>query len=138
MSFSTLPFAKRVSKPWGYELIYTPEGLAYTGKTLMIEKGKRISFQIHDQKVETLILTSGSALIWLEDGSGQIQKIPMELNKGYTVAVGQKHRVEALADSLIFEASLPETGTTTRIEDDYSRPDEDEALRQDPNRGWDK
>jgi mannose-6-phosphate isomerase len=136
MSFNVEPFQQRIEKPWGYEIIYTPEGLAYTGKILMVKKGKKLSFQYHDQKIETLCLFSGHALVWLEDETGEIQKIPMEPFQGYTVEVGQKHRVEAIEDSFILESSLPETGNTIRVEDDYARPDETESLRQEKDRGW--
>ena len=135
-SFTTKPFEQRVEKPWGYEVLFSPEGLAYTSKVLVIKRGKKISFQYHDQKIETLTLFTGEAIVWLENAQGQVEKIPMEPFKGYTVAVGQKHRVEAIQDSFVFESSLPETGTTIRIEDDYSRPDETEQLRTDPTRGW--
>jgi mannose-6-phosphate isomerase-like protein (cupin superfamily) len=134
--FNLEPFKQKVPKPWGYEVIFTPPGLAYTSKLLVINAGKKISFQYHDQKIETMILFKGKALIWLEDKNAQIQKISMELNKGYTVAVGQKHRLEAIEESWIIEGSLPETGTTFRLEDDYARPNETEDLRQDSNRGW--
>jgi hypothetical protein len=48
------------------------------------------------------------------------------------VAVGQRHRLCAAPDqdATIFEASTPEVGVTLRLEDDYARPDETEALRQ--------
>ena len=134
--FSLEPFQKKVPKPWGYELIFSPPGLTYTSKVLVIDAGKKISFQYHDQKIETMTLLRGKALIWLEDKAGEIQKVPMEQYKGYTVAVGQKHRVEAIEESWVVEGSLPETGTTIRLEDDYARPNETEDLRQDPNRGW--
>jgi hypothetical protein len=42
------------------------------------------------------------------------------------VAVWQRHRLCAAPDqdATVFESSTPELGTTVRIEDDYSRPDE--------------
>ena len=56
----------------------------------------------------------------------------MEPGRGYHVAVGQRHRLCAApdADATVFEASLPETGTTYRLEDDYARPNETEELRK--------
>jgi len=134
--FSTTPFQKKVDKPWGYEIIYTPEGLAYAGKILFVRAGKKLSFQYHDEKIETITLFSGKALIWLEDSSGTIQKVPMEQGKGYTIALQQKHRVEAVEDSFILESSVPESGTTFRVEDEYARPNETEDLRKEDNRGW--
>jgi len=136
MLFNLEPFSEKVEKPWGYEIIFTPKDLARTGKLLFVKAGKRLSLQYHDQKEETLCLFSGKALIWLEDSSGQIQKIPMELHKGYTVKPPQKHRIEAMEDSYVVEVSLPEIGTTFRLEDDYARKDETEELRKEENRGW--
>lgn len=137
MRFSLEPFQKKVDKPWGYEIIYTPEGLPYTGKVLVVKPGKRSSIHYHEVKRETLFLFSGSVLLWLEDETGIVQKIPMELFKGYTMQPGQKHRYEALeVESFIMESSEEEKGTTIRVEDDAERPNETEELRQQPNRGW--
>ena len=60
----------------------------------------------------------------------------MELQKGYTITPPQKHRIEAIEDSSIFEVSSPESGTTFRLEDDSARPDETEDVRSKKNRGW--
>ena len=136
MHFNLKPFFERVEKPWGYEIILTSKDCARAGKILHINAGKRLSFQYHDEKEETLTLFSGSATIWLEDEKGEIQKIPMELKKGYQITPPQKHRVEAILDSDIFEVSSPETGNTFRLEDDHSRPHETEDLRKQKNRGW--
>lgn len=136
MPYSITPHQQKIVKPWGYEVIYSPEGSAQTGKVLSIKAGKRLSLQYHDQKSETLCLLDGQALIWLEDADGQLKKIPMEKEKGYHVTPGQKHRLEALADSLVIEVSDPEKGNTFRVSDDYSRPDESESLRASENRGW--
>ena len=56
----------------------------------------------------------------------------MQPGVGYHVAVGQRHRLCAPpdADVTVFEASTPEAGITLRLEDDYARPDETEALRR--------
>ena len=54
----------------------------------------------------------------------------METEKGYTVKVGQRHRLHAVTDCSVFEVSLPEIGTTYRLEDDYSRPHETEQVRE--------
>lgn len=135
-NFVTAPFAERIEKPWGYEIHYTPKHLARTGKILFIKVGKKPSFQYHDGKEETICLFSGKALIWLENSQGEIERIPMELQKGYTVLPMQKHRLEALEDSFLLEASSAETGTTVRLEDDYKRSDETEKVRGQKNRGW--
>ncbi len=122
--YKTEPYFKRIDKPWGYEIKFTPDDFAHTGKILFIEAGKKFSFQYHDQKEEVLFLFSGKAIIWIENKDGETEKNPMLLKQGYLIKPGQKHRVEAIDDTTIFEVSDPETGTTFRLEDDYQRDDE--------------
>jgi mannose-6-phosphate isomerase len=136
MEFTLEPYQQRVEKPWGFEIILNPPEAPFTGKIMSVQAGKRWSLHYHDQKQETICLFSGKALLWVEDTNGNIQKVAMEPQKGYFITPGQKHRVEALEDTLIFEASMPEIGTTVRLEDDYARKNETETDRIDPNRGW--
>ena len=135
-SFTNQPYLKKVEKPWGYELIFTPDNLPYTGKIMHIEAGKRLSLQVHDTKQESYWLASGECNLVIENTQGEMEIINMEKGKGYTMMIGQKHRHQAVTDCDVFEVSTPENGNTYRLEDDYSRPTETEELRRDPNRGW--
>lgn len=134
--FSTEGYSKRVEKPWGYELIFTPQGQPYTGKIMHINAGKRQSLQYHDQKQETYFLAAGRGGVIIENKDGQMETIEFENGKGYSTHVGQKHRLFGINDCDIWEVSTPETGTTHRLEDDYHRDDETEEMRKEPNRGW--
>lgn len=134
--FSNAPFVKKVPKPWGYELIFTPDGLSYTGKLMHVKAGTRQSLQVHDSKVETYYLGSGRGGVIIENSKGEMEEVEFEKGKGYTTQVGQKHRIFGITDCDVLEFSTPELGTTYRLEDDYSRPDETEEVRKDPNRGW--
>lgn len=134
--FKNPPFIKRVEKPWGYELIFTPETCPYTGKIMHVNAGTRQSLQIHDKKQETYFLASGKGGAIIENDKGELEKIEFEPGKGYTTMVGQKHRIFAITDCDIWEVSTPELGNTYRLEDDYARPTETEEMRKDPNRGW--
>lgn len=136
MAFSVKPQQELVEKPWGREMIYTAPGSAHTGKILEVRAGCRLSLQYHDEKSETMSLVSGRAMIWLENGQGEIEHFEMEQGKGYAVVPGQKHRLEALTDCVVIEVSDPEKGNTFRIDDDYKRPDESEQTRSQANRGW--
>lgn len=135
-TFSITPFQKRVEKPWGYEIIWTPDDAPATGKLLHIQAGKRLSLQYHDIKRETLYLASGKAVITLSNQNDTPIEISMEPNKGYCVLPGQVHRIRAVTDSDIFESSTPEMGNTVRIEDDAGRSTETEEMRKMVNRGW--
>jgi len=124
------PYSKEIQKPWGKEIIITDPNQNRVGKIIYVVGGNKLSLQYHDQKEETLCLFSGKALIWLETKKDSIEKIPMQKNKGYFIAPGTKHRIEAIEDSVIFEVSSPEIGTTFRIEDDYGRSSETEESRR--------
>ncbi len=126
-------FVKRVEKPWGHEIHFTPDNLPYMCKILHIETGKRLSLQYHDQKTESWYLLKGKVTIIL-DG----EEINMEPGLGYTTQANQKHRLIGVLDSDVLEVSTPEIGNTFRLEDDYNRPTETEEVRKDPNRGWNK
>lgn len=134
--FHTVPYVKRVEKPWGYELIFTEDDLPYTGKIMHINAGKRQSLQIHDKKQETYLLLNGKGGVIVENSKGEMDQIEFEPNKGYMTMVGQKHRLFAITDCDICEFSTPELGTTYRLEDDFNRGNETDEVRKDPNRGW--
>lgn len=134
--FSVKPNRQKINKPWGYELILTPPDSPVTGKVLHLNKGCRFSLQYHDEKIETLTLISGKALIILEDEKGDLKEIEMELFKGYFIKPFQKHRCKGIIDCDIFETSTKEKGNTFRLEDDYQRGTETEDVRKLPNRGY--
>ena len=128
--FSVQPIVQKIEKPWGHELILTPEDAPVTGKILHLNKGARFSFQYHDQKEETLCLIKGQAKIILEDKDGEIKETEMEPMKGYHIRPFQKHRCQGITDCDILEASTKEKGNTVRLEDDYKRGTETEEIRQ--------
>jgi len=130
-NFSLTGQARRIEKPWGFEILLSPPDAPYTAKLIHVRAGKRLSLQIHDTKVETQTLVGGRGVLVLEGEDGTLHEIDMQPGLGYHVAVGQRHRLCASADedATVFEASTPETGTTFRLADDYARPDETETLR---------
>jgi mannose-6-phosphate isomerase len=130
--FSLAPRGRRVDKPWGYELLLSPEDAPYTAKLIHVRAGRRLSLQLHDVKVETQTLVAGRATLVLEGPDGRLHEVAMEPGVGYHIAVGQRHRLCAALDedAVVCEASTPELGTTYRLADDYSRPDETAALRR--------
>lgn len=134
--FSNEPFARRIEKPWGYELLFTPPDKGYAGKLLHVLAGHRLSLQVHDEKHETIMLLRGRAVLQADDQQGELVTIAMELDTGYSNVPGQRHRLLAIEDSDFVEASTPESGTTYRLEDDHGRSHETEEVRASLNRGW--
>lgn len=123
-TFTTNPYVRKINKPWGYEIHWVPEGMPYMGKLLHIEGGKRLSLQVHDQKQESYWLINGECNLIMDNEKGELSTIQMVKGKGYTTRVGQRHRHQAVTDCDIIEVSMPESGNTWRLEDDFARPDE--------------
>ena len=113
-----------VQKPWGQEIVLTTSDLPYTSKLLIFKAGQRLSLQYHDSKTETLTLISGQAKIQSGLDKENLTTANMTLNTGYTIQATTLHRIEAVTDCTVVEASTPEIGTTFRLEDDYGRTDE--------------
>ncbi len=134
--FSTTGFAKRVEKPWGWELLWTPQNLPYAGKILHITQGARLSLQAHDEKQESWLLLNGQAKVLWDDNLGNLVETELRTDEGFSCHIGQRHRLVGVSDCDVLEVSTPELGTTYRIEDDYARQDETEEVRNSPNRGW--
>ncbi len=128
--FSNSPYVRRVEKPWGYEIIFTSPDLPYTGKIIHVQAGKRLSLQAHDKKQESWILKNGRAKVVWDNDKSELIETELEEGRGFTCAIGQRHRLVGITDCDIFEVSTPEIGTTYRLEDDYKRSDETEQMRK--------
>lgn len=129
-SFNNSPFVKKIEKPWGYEIHWVPENKPYMGKILHINKGKRLSLQVHDKKQESWFILSGRAKVVWDNDQGELIETELEQGKGYSCQISQRHRLAGITDCDVLEVSTPEIGTTYRLEDDYKRPDETEELRK--------
>ena len=109
----------RVEKPWGYKLHWARTD-RYVGKIIHVTKGHALSLQYHNVKDETIFLWSGKILFEIEiDGT----LTGREMAPGDAVHITPKtvHRMTALEDSDILEASTPELQDVVRIEDRYGR-----------------
>lgn len=123
-NFSTDSYAQRVEKPWGYELHWVRDDAPYMGKIIHINAGARLSLQLHDEKQESWLVMNGQAAVIWEDSSGALIQTLLQPGQGYSTKLGQRHRLIGITDCDIVEVSTPELGTTWRLEDDYSRPNE--------------
>lgn len=128
-NFSQAAYARKISKPWGWEIHWVPASAPYMGKVLHINAGSRLSLQIHDEKQESWFIIAGKAKVIWENNKGELTETVLKPGMGYSTSIGQKHRLVGITDCDIVEVSTPEKGTTWRLEDDYSRPDETEQQR---------
>lgn len=111
---------RRVPKPWGEELIWALTD-RYCGKILVIETGRRLSLQYHEQKDESIWVLSGRLLLHLEDDAGEMTSRELGPGEGARVEVGRRHRYEALERVELLEVSTPEIDDVVRLSDDYGR-----------------
>ncbi len=111
--------AKTIEKPWGYEILYAHTD-KYAGKILFVKKGKRLSYQYHEKKDETMFIFKGKVRMTLEK-NGERKEVIFEEGDSIHFPPLTKHRVEAIEDSYILEVSTPELDDVVRIEDDFGR-----------------
>jgi mannose-6-phosphate isomerase len=114
----TLP--RRVEKPWGHELIWAHTD-RYVGKLLIIETGKRLSFQYHEAKDEWIHVLEGRLLLSLENDAGVVEDRELGPGDGARVQVGRRHRYTSLERATLIEASTPELEDVVRLSDDFGR-----------------
>ena len=112
--------SRRVEKPWGHEEIWA-ETDRYVGKILVIETGRRLSFQYHEVKDEWIRVLSGRLLLTLEDDRGEIVERELGPGEAAHVAPLRRHRYAAIERAELIEVSTPELTDVVRLEDDFGR-----------------
>ncbi|HET9173959.1 MAG TPA: hypothetical protein VFN56_01615 [Candidatus Saccharimonadales bacterium] len=123
-------YARRVDKPWGYEVHWVPANAPYMGKIIHINAGARLSLQLHDEKQESWLLMRGKAAVIWENETGELVETELQPGVGYCTQLGQRHRLKGITECDVVEVSTPELGTTWRLEDDYARPNETPEQRK--------
>lgn len=112
--------AKRVEKPWGYELIWAHTD-RYVGKLIVIEAGRRLSLQYHEKKDESVLVVRGRMRLHLEDEGGTLRVHELGPGDHCRVPVGKRHRFEAVERVEVVEVSTPELDDVVRLSDDFGR-----------------
>jgi mannose-6-phosphate isomerase len=111
---------RRIDKPWGYELIWA-ETDRYVGKILHVNAGHALSLQYHERKDETIHLLRGNMRFWVGPSVEKLAEVPLPQGESVRITPGTVHRMEAVTDIDILEASTPELDDVIRLEDRYGR-----------------
>ena len=111
---------RRVEKPWGYELIWAHTD-RYVGKILHVKAGHALSLQYHERKDETIHLLRGQLRFFAGPSPEELREITLREGDSYRVTVGTVHRMQAVTDVDILEASTPDLDDVVRLEDRYGR-----------------
>jgi mannose-6-phosphate isomerase len=113
--------ARRVDKPWGWELIWA-ETDRYAGKVLFVRAGESLSLQFHRVKDEAWFVQSGRTKLELgKAGEAVLSEEIVAAPAYFRFEPGTVHRVTALDDTTIIEVSTPELDDVVRLEDRYGR-----------------
>jgi len=133
---------KKVTKHWGYELWIADGSVTpYASKRILFKAGNRTSLQVHEYKIETNYVLSGTGILhrsrepldiakFLEQGmtSKQVEAYEytferIDLKEGvvFNVTPGYVHRVIATTDLEFMETSTTELDDVIRLQDDGGR-----------------
>jgi quercetin dioxygenase-like cupin family protein len=111
---------RRVEKPWGHELIWA-ETDQYVGKVLHIKAGEALSIQYHRVKDETIHLLSGEMHFFAGPSEEEIERVDLSRGESFRVRPGTVHRMVAVSDCDVLEASTPHLDDVVRLGDRYGR-----------------
>lgn len=116
---------KYVQKPWGFELwLSNATDMPFALKIIHIKAGNKTSLQYHEKKIECNCLIEGTAIVhYKNEESGEITTTKLEAGNIIRVWPPTIHRVEAVTDIVLVEASTSELDDVIRLSDDYARPD---------------
>jgi mannose-6-phosphate isomerase len=116
--------SEQVVKPWGHEEIFALVEGSYIGKLLFVNAGQSLSLQYHHEKDETIALVSGQVEIDLGTSADTLSAVSLTPGDSVHVLPGMLHRLRAIKDSVLVEASTADPGwreDVVRIEDRYGR-----------------
>jgi mannose-6-phosphate isomerase-like protein (cupin superfamily) len=111
-------------KPWGHEEIFAAGEHGYVGKLIAVSSGQALSLQFHAEKDETLSIISGEARFEHGRSADRLTSRVMRAGDTAHVPALQLHRITALSDLVLAEASTAAPGwrdDVTRLEDRYGR-----------------
>jgi mannose-6-phosphate isomerase len=114
--------AKRVDKPWGYEIWWARTD-RYVGKLLHIKAGESLSLQYHNVKDETILVQAGTMLFETgsKDDPANLKKTEMKPGDLFHITPHTVHRMTGVTDVDLVEVSTPELDDVVRLEDRYGR-----------------
>jgi mannose-6-phosphate isomerase len=111
---------RRVDKPWGHEIIWARTE-RYVGKVLHIKAGHALSLQYHVKKDETVHVWSGQMKFQTGESEAALSERVLGPGESFHITPGLRHRMIAVTDCDVLEASTPELDDVVRLEDRYGR-----------------
>lgn len=112
---------RRVDKPWGHEEIFALVDGAFCGKALHVTAGHALSLQYHERKEEVISVQSGRLKCEIGLHEGSLEEFELLPGESIHLRPGTRHRVTAIEDTVLLEASTTQLDDVIRLEDRYGR-----------------
>ncbi len=112
---------QRVDKPWGHEEIFALVDGKFCGKAIHVTAGHALSLQYHERKEETIAIQSGMARLEVGRHEDELETIDLGTGESVHLEAGVRHRITALTDIIMLEASTTELSDVVRLDDRYGR-----------------
>jgi mannose-6-phosphate isomerase-like protein (cupin superfamily) len=112
---------ERVEKPWGHEIHFAVVDGKYCGKALHVLAGHALSLQYHERKEETVSVQTGRLLFEIGGADGELESFELLAGESIHLRPGTRHRMTAIVDTVVLEASTTELDDVVRLDDRYGR-----------------
>ena len=112
---------QRVDKPWGHEELFALVDGKFCGKAIHINEGHALSLQYHEQKEETISVQSGRLKVEIGLHEDDLEEFELAPGESIHLRPLTRHRVTALVDTVMLEASTTQLTDVVRLEDRYGR-----------------
>lgn len=116
----TVP-VRRVDKPWGHEEHFALADGLYCGKVLFIRAGHALSLQLHECKDETIAVQSGRIELEIGRGVDTLERFDLLPGESVRITPTTVHRMTAVEDTHVLEASTTQLDDVIRLADRYGR-----------------
>jgi len=107
-------------RPWGsYEVLQ--ESAVHKVKSIIVQPGKRLSYQRHEKRAEHWFIVSGEAEVTID---GEVKR--MNAGSSIDIGIGAAHRIANIGNEQLIFIEV-QTGTyfgeddIIRLEDDFGR-----------------
>ena len=112
---------KTVDKPWGHEEHFALVAGKYCGKALHISAGHALSLQYHEEKEETVSVQHGRLMFEIGADESALESFELLPGESIHLLPGTRHRMTAIVDSVVLEASTTQLQDVVRLDDRYGR-----------------
>ena len=112
---------RRVDKPWGHEEIFALVDGKFCGKAIHVNDGHSLSLQYHEEKEEVISVQSGRLRVEIGLHEDDLETFDLEAGESIHLLPFTRHRVTAVGDTVMLEASTTQLLDVVRLEDRYGR-----------------